>query len=123
VSIDRLQAFAYRPDSINPPTFCVSEYDLTYHRTMGGLTEVPFTCHVFAGRASSDGGQKLLDSYLSQTGTLSVLAALELDKTLGGVCDTLIVESARGAGKMFLPAGEGTPAYYGAELLVRVWAR
>lgn len=127
-AIPRVQAFAYRPDSINPPTFSVSEYNLDFHQAMGsgangrgGLVMVTFTCHLFVGRASDDGSQELLEPFLFDGGDRSVAAALEADPTLGGTCQTLIASGALNVGRIYMPAGEGTPAYYGAELPVKVW--
>ena len=126
--IPRLQGFAYRPDSINPPTFSVSEYELGYHQTMGSgsvdrnsLRLVTFVCHVFSGRTSADGSEELLERYLFDGGEFSIPAAIESDPTLGGACDTLIVDDAKGVGRLYQPGGDGAPAYYGAELSVRVW--
>lgn len=126
--IPRLQAFAYRPDSINPPTFSVSEYSIDYHQTMGsgsstrsGLVMVTFTCHLFVGHASDDGTQRLLEPFLFDGGSSSIASAIEADPTLGGACQALIVSGALNVGRIYMPAGEGTPAYYGAELPVKVW--
>jgi hypothetical protein len=40
---------------------------------------------------SDKGAQKLLDQFIADAGDYSVLAAIEADKTLGGVADSCIV--------------------------------
>jgi hypothetical protein len=49
---------------------------------------------VVVGRASERTAQNALDGYLSYEGATSVRAAIEGDRTLGGVVQNLIVESA-----------------------------
>jgi streptogramin lyase len=49
---------------------------------------------VLAGVAGGlDSAQSTIDVYLSPAGTSSIKAAIEGDKTLGGTCDTLWVDS------------------------------
>lgn len=117
------QSFPRLPDDINPPTFVAGEYDLTWHGTFGstgGLKTIPFTCLLLTSRGDTDQGRKDLATYLSDgTSTASVFAAIEADRTLGGVCKTLIVDGASGVGRQYEIAGV---AYLGAEIQVRVWA-
>jgi hypothetical protein len=56
--------------------------------------------------------QNKLDAYLDETGTYSVIAALNGDKTLGGVIDTLSV-AWRDYGSHEVPLGSGAQ-YAGA---------
>ncbi len=119
-TISGLQALTALHGAITPPTFAVTEFELEYHKTFSatrGLTELIFTCGVFA--PDSEQGRKLLMPLLSETGTSSVPAALESDKTLSGVCKTLIVQKVRGAYRLYDVGGTD---YIGGMIDVKVWA-
>jgi len=60
----------------------------------GGLITNVFTVSVVVGRSAERTAQTALDGYLSYEGATSVRAALEADRTLGGVVSNLLVESA-----------------------------
>jgi hypothetical protein len=109
------------PDAITPPLFAPTELDFTYHRTFGpgGMTEQLFSCGLFVSRGDSATGRAALAGFLTESGPMSILAALEADKTLGGVAGTLIVEGVRGAYRLYSIAGID---YLGATFAVRVWA-
>ena len=117
------QSFPRLPDDINPATFIAGEYDLSRHLTFssgGGLRAIPFTCLLLTSRGDTDQGRQDLATFLDEgSATTSVFAALEADKTLGGVCSTLIVDGATGVGRQY---EVGLVAYLGAEIQVRVWA-
>lgn len=119
-TITGLRCFPALPGSINPPTFAVVEFELSYHGTFSsgrGLTEVTFTCGAFA--TNSNEGRKQLLPYLADSGSSSVPAALEADKTLGGTAKTLIVQRVRGAYRLY---DIGDSQYLGAMIDVKVWA-
>lgn len=119
-TITGLRAYPSLPGAINPPTFAPTEFELTYHQTFSagrGLTDLTFTCGVFA--PDTDQGRTLLVGFLAETGAGSVPAALEADKTLGGVCRTLVVQRVRGAYRLY---SVGDTDYLGAMLDVRIWA-
>lgn len=70
---------------------------IIYHSTMGpGLCEIRVKVTLLASRASSGHGQEALDALLSSgTGqAVSVLDAVEGERTLGGTVDDCIVETA-----------------------------
>lgn len=119
-TITGLRCYPTLPDSINPPTFAPVEFDLAYHQTFSpsrGMTELTFTCGVYV--PDDDAGRKLLVGYLAETGATSIPAAIEADKTLSGVCKTLLVERVRGAGRVYTIGGN---PYLGATIDVKVWA-
>jgi hypothetical protein len=67
---------------------------ITYHRAFsGGDVVMEWNVSVIAGRWTDRTAHALLDSYLSYDGASSIRAALEADKTLGGVVQTMIVEN------------------------------
>jgi len=95
-TISGLRTYAYQPDQVNPPFAWPTLESIHYHDAMGaGLQTYEFKVTCVVGRSSERSAQNTLDAYLSYTG---VRAALEADRTLGGVCDSLIVESASNIG-------------------------
>lgn len=75
-------------DSIAPPTAVVypSSNPVEYHQaSINGHALFNFEVMIIVGRADADASQKALDAYISTTGTKSILTAIELDKTLGGI--------------------------------------
>lgn len=119
-TITGLNAYPSLPEAINPPTFAPIEVEGTYHRTFSAsnLTEMLFTCGIYTSRGNSATGRAALVGYLAPSGSSSILAALESDKTLGGVAKTLVVERVRGAYRLYEIAGVN---YLGANFDVRVW--
>ena len=93
-TIDGLRAYDYAPDAYYPPLAFPSITSLDYHRAMaGGMVIYGITVRVVVGRVNERIGQDALDRYGSYGGAESVRSALEADLTLGGVVDTLIVQS------------------------------
>lgn len=121
--ISGLRAFASLPGAINPPTFGVTEFTQQYHQTFspaGGMTHLEFACGIFSSYASDqESGRKTLLGFLAESGSSSILQALEADKTLGGVCKTLKVVRVRGAYRLYTV---GDNDYLGAIVDVEVWA-
>ncbi|HET6504615.1 MAG TPA: hypothetical protein VFG87_28030 [Amycolatopsis sp.] len=119
-TITTLRCYRTLPGAINPPAFAPVELEMAYHNTFSnarGLTDVTFTCGVYV--PDTDQGSDLLDGFMAETGAGSVAAALEADKTLGGVAKTLIVQKVRGVGRLY---DVGDTQYLGGMIDVRVWA-
>lgn len=96
-TITGLRAFAYQPDQLNAPIAFPTLDNVLYHRTMRtALTEMTFTVTLIVCKADSRSAQSQVDPYISASGSQSVRAAIEGDPTLGGVVDSLIVNSAGG---------------------------
>lgn len=94
-TISGLRTFAYQPDQLNAPIAFSSLDNILFHRTMRtALTEMTFTVTVIVCKADSRSAQAQVDPYVSATGSYSVKAAIESDRTLGGKVDDLIVNSA-----------------------------
>lgn len=90
-----------------------------YRRTMSrGTYEIPFRIAVLVGAGYDRAGQRKLAGYADQTGSTSIRAALEGDKTLGGVVADLIVDDfdAEGLGRA------GFVEFYGGVINLRVFA-
>jgi hypothetical protein len=68
---------------------------IEYHRAMGDGIEAWFMrVEAFTGTPFDVAAQKHLDALVESTGPTSVKAALEADKTLGGVAQDSVVTSA-----------------------------
>lgn len=94
-TISGLRSYVQQPDNNNAPFAWPMLESITYNGAMGGgLIIHTFTVSVVVGRASERTAQNALDGYLSYAGASSVRAAIEGDRTLGGVVQDLIVESA-----------------------------
>ena len=94
-TIPGLRAYAQQPDNINAPFAWPMLESITYNGAMrGGLITNVFTVSVCVGRVSERTAQTALDGFLSYEGATSVRAALEADRSLGGVVQNLLVESA-----------------------------
>jgi hypothetical protein len=120
-----LNAHGFAREAIDPPTFEVGEVeiggDATFEDDDGSALETPtFTCRIYASRASAaEIAHPLLRGFLARRGPSSVKAAIEADRTLGGLVDALIVGKRFGYG-VYEVAGKD---YYGARFEINVWGR
>jgi hypothetical protein len=99
-TIEGLRASDYVEGSISPPIAIVGfpseiDYDLTFGREADQYT-IPI--RIYVGQASNRSATELLDGYLAKSGTASVKAAIEGDRTLAGACMDLDVARMTGAG-------------------------
>lgn len=93
-TISGLRTSAYQPEQLNPPFAFPTLNRIEYHRAMGGGDVVmDWTVNVIVGRYVDRNAFATLDGYLSYSGATSIRAAIEGDKTLGGVCQTLVLPS------------------------------
>jgi hypothetical protein len=91
-TISGLRTYTYQPEQLNPPVAFPTIEQVTYHKAMsGGDVVQDWTITVIVGRYTDRTAQSLLDTYLSYSGASSVRAAIESDRTLGGVAKTLIL--------------------------------
>jgi len=116
-----VQISAYMLGNPTPPTLQVMgpdqiDYDLAMQR---GLDEWRFIVQGFVGAMTDRGAQVNLDAWLAPTGSLSVKAAIEADRTLGGSVQDSYVESASGYKIYQLDAGHQV---LGAEWTIRLLA-
>lgn len=119
-TIDGLRVSDISADQINPPQAIVGVPPIPqYHASMSrGIFRLEPTVTVFTSAALDRTGQRALAGYANPTGATSVIAAIEGDKTLGGVVDDCIVVS-------FEPLGlqeVGLIGYYGGRFQLRVVA-
>lgn len=94
-TITGLRTSAFQPEQLNTPLAFPILNTVTYHKAMGGGdVTMDWTVTVLVGRYTDRTAFATLDGFLSYSGATSVRAAIESDKTLGGVCQTLVVSSA-----------------------------
>jgi hypothetical protein len=94
-TITGLRAYDLIPDTVTPPAAVVGQLDFTFDiDNARGLDQAQVDVLVIVQRFSERSGQNLLDLYLSGSGASSIKAAIEGDRTLGGVVNTLRVTGA-----------------------------
>ncbi len=94
-TISGLRCYDLVPDQVNPPAAVVGQLDFTFDiDNARGLDQANVDVIVIVQRFSERAGQNRLDAYLAGSGTGSIKAAIEGDRTLGGACQTLRVTSA-----------------------------
>lgn len=93
-TISGLRTSAYQPEQLNPPFAFPTLNRIEYHRAFqGGDVVMDWTVNVIVGRYVDRNAFATLDGFLSYSGATSIRAAIEADKTLGGVCQTLVLPS------------------------------
>jgi hypothetical protein len=119
-TITGLRTTTETPDTISPPVAIINVANVNYDKTFArGLDEYNFVITVIVGRVGERSAQRLLDSYVSPVAPSSVKLAIELDRTLGGKCDTLRVTDMRNYGSLVI----GEITYLAAEFNVVVFAQ
>jgi len=104
-TISGLRTSVYQPEQLNPPMAFPTLNSVTYHNAMGGGdVTMLWTINVIVGRYVDRTAFATLDGFLSYSGATSIRTAIESDKTLGGVCQTLVLPS--GANIMSLSSGD-----------------
>lgn len=94
ITVPGLRAFSYQPEQLNPPVAYPELVGVTYHKAFqGGDVVSSWNIGVIVGRYTDRTAHALLDSYLSFSGAQSIRAAIEADKTLGAVVQTLILST------------------------------
>jgi hypothetical protein len=121
VTISGLRVYATVPDKPEMPAAIIRPLRLDYQQSMGGAlgaNRVPFEIILLTPlSASNERSQATLDAYLDNSGTYSLKAAIEGDKTLGGTVHTLHVSGWRDYG----PIEWVGITYLGVRVDVEVW--
>lgn len=99
--IPGLNCLTYTPHRVSPPMWYPGEveFDRTAagHATFGDTRGYRAQATVItANENDTQAGQELLDEYLSEGGSLSLISAIEGDSVLGQLCDDLYVENVDG---------------------------
>lgn len=118
-SISGLRTSGNVPDNPNPPIAVVFletvEYDDAFR---GGLTTLMFNIMVIVSRADDRTAQNKLNDYISPDGVLSIKSAVESDRSLGGLVQTLRLRALTSLGSTIINEQE----YMAAEFSVAVYA-
>jgi hypothetical protein len=94
-TISRLRIYENIPDVVVPPCAVVGQLDFTFDiDNARGLDQASVDVYVIVQRLSERTGQDKLDNFLAGSGKGSIKTAIESDRTLGGLVDTLRVISA-----------------------------
>jgi hypothetical protein len=121
VSVPKLQESAYLLSNPTPPAAEVEpgqiDYDLAMNR---GADKWHFILRVFVGLTADIAAQKKLDTFIDPTGPSSIKTLVEVDRTLGGVCD--FVRIVKCSGYRSYERHGGTGLVLGAEWSVEVLA-
>lgn len=100
-TIDGLRVFA--PDEISEkvpqtPLFVILPGEVKYHDTHDEAYECNFRGLLLLAKQDQPSALSKLIDYIELTGSKSVKAAIEADRTLGGVANDVIVKNSSGAG-------------------------
>jgi hypothetical protein len=93
-TISGLRAHATHPDTINAPAAVVRpdrrDFSLSMGSAPGAANSIAFVVTLYAASAENglERGQAALDAYLDDSGSSSIKAAIEGDRTLGGTVTT-----------------------------------
>lgn len=117
-TIPDLRTSAYVADQINPPQAVVAVPPIdNYRMSFGrGTFSIRPQIYVFVSAALDRVGQQALAEFANPAGSRSIAAAIEADRTLGGVVQECVVESFRPLG--FEEVGQ--LGYYGGVFEIRV---
>ena len=105
-TVDGLRTSAHPVEVVSAtPLATVQLAGIDYHQSFGnaslsGLAAIRWQVDVIVGRVALRATTESLEQLVDHTGTryTSVVAAIEADKTLGGVCSTLIVQRVSSVG-------------------------
>lgn len=119
-TIDGLRVESYVADQINPPQAVVGppnieDYRLAFNR---GTWQLRPQVYILVSGALDRVGQEALATYADVSGDNSIPAAIEGDRTLGGVVDDCVVDSFR----VLALEEVGAIGYYGGVFELRVIA-
>ncbi len=112
------QIVRYQLANPSTPSIAVFPAQTEYNQAMSrGLDKYTFTVQAIVSVAVDENGQQQLDDFLEPSGSTSIRAAVESDRTLGGAVQNLQVTRVSG----YTLFGDSPPVL-GAEWTVEVWA-
>jgi hypothetical protein len=118
-TISGLRVFDHVPDNwATPCAFVVPDTVEYWNAFAGGDATHNWTATVVVGRQSDRSSQRQLLEYMSYSGTKSIRAAIEGDRTLGGVVQSLLVDRADNVRMV----SQGDQAYLAVDFAVRIHA-
>jgi hypothetical protein len=123
-TISGLRAYDVWPTTINPPVAIVRPLNGTLHEDLGGSVQYLFEVTLLLQLGNLQVAQEQLDEYLATDGAMSILFALESDRTLGGKADSTSVGEWRDIGTLRVGADEdgNGPEFMGCRFDVEILA-
>lgn len=117
-TISGLRTAYYVADQINPPQAVVGVPAIENYRMTFGRAKFQIEPQVFilVSATLDSVGQAALAGYANPTGATSIPAAIESDRTLGGIVEDCVVDSFRPLGMEEV----GSIGYYGGVFDLRV---
>lgn len=119
-TINGLRAIATIPDNPTPPQAVVIPQSISYDTSFGRGTfnTFEFIVTLLVGRVDARSSQNSLDAYCASTGSASIKAAVESDRTLGSAASDCRVTGLRGISPLTI----GDTTYLTADFAVTVYA-
>ncbi len=116
--ISGMQVLPYVRDQVLPPAADIRRGPMEYDQSMvGGIHRLTILVRVFVASVMDKSAQAQLDSYLAPDGDNSIKAAIESDRSLGGLIDDLHVTGATGEQAYTM----GQVQMTGSEWTVEIW--
>jgi hypothetical protein len=117
-TISGLRVSATLPEQLNPPIAVIGPEAITYDlNNRNGLHQYTMTVTLIVARADARSAQTQLDAYVAPSGSSSVKAAIEGDRTLGGKVDTCRVTTVTN----YAMTDTLEIPYLGLDFTVEVW--
>lgn len=118
-TITGLRTSAEIPDNPSPPIAIVQLQRVAFDGAFAkGMTTYDFVVSVVVGRAAERTAQRRLDAFASSSGSSSIKAAIESNRTLTDKCFDLRVSEMQNIGAVLL----GEASYLAADFVVTVYA-
>jgi hypothetical protein len=119
-TISGLRTSAWIPDQINPPIAVVKPDTVSFDTAFArGLDTFQFSVLTIVGRVDERSAQARLDAYCDTSGSSSIKAAIESDRTLGSAVSDVRVTEMRN----YTALNVGDVTYLAAEFAVEVIAQ
>lgn len=120
--LPQVQCTGYLLQAPNPPCFEVElgSTGVIYDRAMQrGLDEWTFVVRGFSGATLDEVAQRNMDAWLDSSGGVSIKAAIEADRTLGGTVSDVQVDRV-GQIRAYTPIANPTVQFYSVEWTLQV---
>jgi len=119
-TISGLRSTATIPDNPTPPQAVVIPQSISYDSSFGrgAFNTFEFVVTLLVGRVDARSSQNALDAYCASSGSASIKAAIESDRTLGSAASDCRVTGLRG----IQPLTIGDVTYLTADFAVQVYA-
>lgn len=120
-TVPGINAYSYVPDNMANIGFYVGEIDVDLNKTMRGqrlsgirrgTDQANITCRILVARFSDEHALRKLRDFMGGSGALSIVDAIEQDRTLSGSVHDSFCREMRG-NRLFTV---GEKRYYGVEL-------